>query len=255
MSGDIDLAVRRRLAEKISTVKRRAGLRTPIIDEIPLKAEVIESLDFPLPTTMGMIPVIAKGTAYGAEAGRWYRVTFVKPIRSPSVVCAGLARKGVVPEPPRIEPIPKLAEILEEALPKLELPSVPEKIGRFEIYFPWPLTEKGEELERMLNAMVEIVEKGLQRINDIIEKVDERLEKIRTTLNESLKAVSDRLETLRTGTNDRLLGLFPRLYGAWGLRADMAPTILNTRNVTDYGFEFLSMGATTAHWVAVGSRL
>ncbi len=80
------MAIRRRVAERFSTVKKRAGLETPILGEVPLVAEVLERFELP----KGVIPAMARGKAYGEVAGLWYRVRFPRPIYEPIVVYAFL---------------------------------------------------------------------------------------------------------------------------------------------------------------------
>lgn len=297
MSG---LAVRRRLADRISSVKRRTRVETPVIDELPLKARVIRSLDFTFPKVRGIIPVMAKGQAYGKTAGRWYRVTFPKRIIDPTVVCVALAKKGDMPRPGDIVKIkelvdvPKIKEltkVLKDKIPDLTIPkwtlviptaadfvklvkgflgdwgwanwirdAVASGIGRWE-YWIWDKMFRPRGLEQMNEVIQRIQDRINSRLgyirstlNTKLGEIDDRLELIRTRLNTRLDQIGDRFETLRKRTEDSLKTLFPRLYEAWGLRKDMAPTILNIKNVTDYGFHFLSVGETTAHWLAVGER-
>lgn len=147
--------LRRKVAERISKVKERAGLETPMLDEVPLRAERIESLELPFPRVRGVIPVIAKGRATGAVAGRWYRVVFPRPIADPTVVCVGLARKGEVPRVAlpdisvgaveklraleKLVDIPSIAElkkILAEAIPDISIPKISISVPRWTMVVP-----------------------------------------------------------------------------------------------------------------------
>lgn len=299
------MALRRRLAERISTVKAQAGLEAPILKEVPVPAKIVSSEIFFSAESItslkqvgrvGILPVIVKGEAKGDIAGLWYKVRFPRAMIHPQVVAVAEARKGVRPDPgqtPKLAPLEKLAKIpeikaldkiLETGIPKLKLPHIRETIGEFVVSKPYgcpPICPPGtglvQDLAKALNKAVDVVEAGLKRINDIVDKIDYRLEKIRTTLNTKLTEIDDRLDTLRTKVNDRLAvatadvddrfetlrtntntvfsGLFPRLYSAWGQRSDMALTTVNVRNVTGTGFEFLSMGDTTIHYIAIGKRI
>lgn len=119
--------LRNRVAERVAPLKKRLAIKTPILDEVPLRAELIGAYEFPFPRVAGIIPVLVHGKAYGEVAGRWYRVTFPRPIFNPSIVCVGEARRGELPRPtireiaiPPIEEIPRIEIPAVEEIPALE---------------------------------------------------------------------------------------------------------------------------------------
>jgi len=263
------MAVRRRIAERVSTVTERAGLRTPILEERALLAETLERFELP----KGVIPAMARGKAYGKTAGLWYRVRFPRPIYEPIVVCVGEARRGDIPRSKLIPTIEELKKVLKEKIPDLTIPkwtlvmptadafvdlvkgffgdwgwanwirdAIAWAIGNFE-YAIWDTLFRPRGLEKMN----ELLGRTQDRIND-------RLEKIRGIFNTKLGDIDGRLDTLRTRANTSFETVFPRLYDAWGLRRDMALTALHIRNVTSTGFEFQSYGSTTCWWLCVGRR-
>lgn len=294
------MALRRRIAERISRLKQRTAVETPILEELPLTAKSLGKFELPFPEVRGILPVLARGEAYGETAGRWYRVSFPHPIVEPKVVAVAEGRKGRLPAIRRLPSIPDLEDlatipelppILKERIPDLTIPrwsihiptaddfvdlvkdffgdwglfnwmrdAIAWAIGNWE-YWIWDKMFRPRGLEKMNEILVKLqnrINDRLTRIRNTLNtklgEIDDRVETIRSRINRRLGDVDDRFETVRTKTNDALKVVFPRLYEAWGQRTDMAVTIANIRNVTSNGFEFLSMGETTIHWVAVGRR-
>lgn len=226
------MAIRRRVAERISKVKKRAGLETPILGEVPLMAEILERFELP----KGVIPAMARGKAYGETAGLWYRVRFPRPIYDPVVVCVGEARRGEIPRSKLVPTIPpleklldirvidKLKKVLKERIPDLTIK------WKWEIYIP--TADDFKKLVRdflgdwgAFNFMRDWIAdgfggfeywiwdklfrpRGLEKLNDLLETIrgrfNDRLEKIRSTFNTKLEDIDDRLDTLRSRVNDRL---------------------------------------------------
>jgi hypothetical protein len=96
------MVLRNILAKRLSGL-RKAGVETPIINEIPVPAEIVKmDLLEPYanrPEIMGLfmnLPVIAYGTGYGETAGQWYRVTYLKPIAHAQPVCVAEGRTGTI---------------------------------------------------------------------------------------------------------------------------------------------------------------
>ena len=279
------MAVRRIIAETIRGPLKRAGIKTPILDEVPVKAEIISSLEFVFPAVMGLIPVIVRGKAYGEVAGAWYKVFYPRRISDPSVVAIGEGRKGEIPPvwAPTISipkvfvkvasaKVPKLADI---KVPKIDLPRIPTSIGEFEC--GWAISGLCDGL----NDMVEKVERGLRRINELRDKLATTLDQVKSSMQSMDAKVDDlrakvnvAVDTLRKnvisgsntafstmGTNVRsavnsgLAKVLPGLYDAWGIPRTMALTPLHIRNVTSTGFEFQSYGKTTCYYIAIGKRI
>jgi len=287
------MAVRRKIAETISTVAKRAGLETPVLEELPILAE-ITALEFAFPRVLGVVPVIVRGKAYGKTAGLWYRVTFPRPVIDPTVVCVAEARRGEIPtvKMPTIRitrvgiaevglaevGLPKLAKIV---VPEVRILRVPTALGRFEC--GWAISGLCDGL----NKMVVKLETALTRLNEVIDKVRDGFDNIRSSLesvnakvddlrdkanaavvdlrnkaNETISTlrtnVDGALDSLRISTEgsvtDGLGRVIPALYDAWGIPHVMALTAVHIRNVTSTGFEFQSFGDTTVYYIAVGSR-
>lgn len=271
------------VAEKVSGLKRRVELETPIVEEIPRPAKILSSVEMAFPPALGMVPVIVRGKAYGETAGLWYRVTFPRALHEPSVVAVGEGRGGVIPTPkaPTITIAPVSISIASAGVPKaasIVVPAVrkghvPTSLGRFSC--GWAISG----LTDGLNDLVETLESVLVRINQIIDDAYSAIENIRASLtslnakvddlrakvNDALASFRDNvqtpvnsaLNTLRSNTesavNEGLAKVIPSLYDAWGIPRNMALTPLHIRNVTSTGFEFQSYGKTTCYYIGVGS--
>lgn len=205
------MAVRRTIAETVRRPLKRAGVKTPILDKIPLPARIISSSEFVFPAAMGVIPVIARGKAYGEVAGVWYKVFFPRAIRDASVVAIGEGRTGEIPvvKAPTISipkvsvaiptvsvrvasaKVPKVADI---KVPKIDLPSIPTSLGRFEC--GWAISGLCDGL----NDMVVILERGLRRINELRDKLATTLDQVKS----SMDGIDAKVDDLRAKVNTAL---------------------------------------------------
>ncbi len=140
--GVMGLAFRRRIAERIAAPLKRVGIETPILDEVPRKAEVLHEEFFELvgggriaeAVEVGevggriaeriRVPVFAHGKAYGETAGLWYKVSFPRRIGNPSVVCVGEARTTDFRKR-EIEKIPDLTIGKTSPIPLIEKIAIP----------------------------------------------------------------------------------------------------------------------------------
>lgn len=273
------MALRRRIAQVIGTPLKRAGVKMPILEEVPLRAEMIRSLELVFPAVTGIIPVIARGKAYGEVAGRWYRVFFPRALRDPSVVAIGEGRKGEIPKliMPKISiptvkvPTVKLPEIKDVAIPVVEVPYI-------NLTFPYYKTDVAllQELVDTLNRTTRMLYDLQSRVNDGIGSINTALKKLRETFKATKDALVDFRSKVQTGFNEYraniqigfnkdaantessvntgLAKVLPALYNAWGIPSTMALTPLHVRNVTTTGFEFQSYGKTTCYYIAIGRR-
>lgn len=255
------MALRDMVAERVSGLKKRIPVETPIIQEVPMSAKILSSQALVFPQVGGNIPVIIHGKAYGDRAGLWYRVLFPRVLTEPSVAAIGEARKGAVPTPkaPTIvvstTEVPKGAKI---SISSVAIDHVPTSLGRFTC--GWAI--KG--LTDGLNDLVKTVEAAFVKVNDVIDSLEKGLNETRDSLN-SLDAKVDDLRdkvnaafesqrvNTQTSINSGLAAIIPNLYKAWGIPEGMILTSLHTRNVTSTGFEFQSYGKTTCYYIAVGS--
>lgn len=280
------MALRRRLAERMSRLKP-AGLETPVISEIPLRAEIISQLELPFPPVLGRIPIIVKGKAYGEVAGRWYRVVFPRALKDPSVTPVGVARGTTLPK----VTVPTIAIKAVDKIPKVDLPVITITVPRIKWKIPtaddfidgikehlgdwsvfnwmrdalayayghaqyWGYSTFTKPWQVKMNAVLGNVytsfDNTRKAINDTISRINDRIETVRTRVNDGFDTLRD---NTKTAVDGGLARLFPALYGAWGIPRNMALTPLHVRNVTRTGFEFQSYGKTTCYYIAVGERL
>ena len=274
------MALRRRLAEVIARPLKRVGVQTPILEEVPLRARRISSLELAFPAIRGIVPVIERGKAYGEVAGRWYRVLFLRPIQDPSVVAIGEARKGAIPKVivPRIS-IPTV-KVPTVAIPKIKdvvLPDV--NIPYINLSFPYYKTDVSmlKELVDSLNRTTKMLYSVQSRVNDGIYWINTAFDKFTETFKATKDAIADLRGNVQAGfnqyrvniqtafnreaantessVNTGLARILPALYDAWGIPRTMVLTPLHVRNITSTGFEFQSYAKTTCYWLAVGRRL
>jgi len=255
----------------------------PALKNIPLAAEIKSQTAFSFPESLGKVPVIERGTAYGKTAGQWYRVTFRRELYDPSVVAVAMVRAGSIPKPTIAginiatvtvsvvsAAVPKSASI---TLPTVRQGSVPTSLGRFTC--GWAVTG----ITDGLNDLMTTLENVFARLNEVIEdlistaqeakgslqsldaKVDDLRGKVNTALSTLAtnvqKSTNTGLDGLRKNTegsiNSGLQTALAQLYAAWGLPTNVAVTPIHVRNVTLSGFEFQSFGDTTVYYIAVGS--
>jgi len=232
------MVLRETVAERVSGLKKRVPVETPIIQEVPVPAKIISSALLTLPEAEGIIPAIARGKAYGETAGFWYRVIFTRPLTDPSVVAVGEGRSGVIPKPSA--GVPAAAKI---TIPSARTGHVPTSLGRFDC--GWAIAS----LTDGLNDMTGTLESVLRRLNEVVDDVYSGLNETRN----SLKSLDAKVDDLRNKVNDAFVAVIPALYDAWGIPRTMALTPLHVRNVSSAGFEFQSYGKTTCYYIAVGS--
>ena len=264
------MAIRRRIAERIATPLKRAGVETPVLEQIPHRAEELAAFYYePVhQSSRGQIaeliriPAFAHGKAYGETAGFWYRVTFPKPINNPNVVAVAEGRRGAIPAvtAPRITiPTVDLPTIPPITIPDIVIPRVPTSLGRFEC--GWAIAS----LTDGLNDLMVVLERVLVRVNEIIDKTSDAVAKTRenirdvydslTDFRSKVQAALDKYQVnIESSVNSGLGQILPALYAAWGIPSNMVISPVSIRNVTSTGFEFQSLGKFTVHWLAIGTR-
>jgi len=267
------MGLRRRIAERIATPLKRVGAETPILEEIPHKAEVITAFYYEAVQQHSQgqvierlrIPTFAHGKAYGETAGFWYRVTFPKPIKNPTVVCVGEARKTTI-----------RTKIIEK-IPEIRIPEININIPDWEITMPTAddfvtLVKQFFGDWGAFNWMRDAIAwaignweyfwwnslfrpRGLEALNQyVLEPLRTSLDNIRVAINDTIGSINERIELIRLRVNEVTQDIIPALYNAWGIPHVMALTPLHVRNITSTGFEFQSYGKTTAYWIAIGTR-
>jgi len=215
------MILRQVLAERVSGLKRRVELETPIVEEIPRMAKILSSIEMAFaPTPLGLVPIIVRGKAYGEVAGLWYRVTFPRTLNEPSVATVGEGRGGVIPTPKAptitipavsigiakapsiaVAKVPTIA-VASAAVPKaasIVIPvartgKVPTSLGRFKC--GWAIAG----LTDGLNDLVETLESVLVRINEV---VDDLVSTVDNT-KKSVMSLDAKVDDLRTKVNDAL---------------------------------------------------
>ena len=266
------MAIRRRIAERIATPLKRAGVETPVLEQIPHRAEELAAFYYEAvqQSSRGQIaellriPAFAHGKAYGETAGFWYRVTFPKTILSPNVVAVAEGRRGEIPTVkaptisiPRVD-LPTLKDI---TIPDIVIGRLPTALGRFECGWMPPLPG----ITDGLNDLMVRLEEALARINEIIDKTSDAVAKTRENIRDVYDSLTDfrskvqaslnkYRDNIETSVNSGLARILPALYKAWGIPSNMAVTSINVRNVTSTGFEFQSLGKCTVHWICLGTR-
>jgi len=263
------LAIRRIIASRISGIKKFTGAELPIISEIPVPAEEIEAEYFDprelaRPASIeGIIdwilrmPKMAWGKANGREAGRWYSVSYGTTLTSPSVVCVGQGRSGEI----------TYRDIILSylywwhcnsclyswlALHGRTFSRCPE-CNSTNIYSE-PVTRDSTEW-MMRNLYWWAARKGLgdwgafNWLRDLVIAAFEWLGRAMGRITYALiDNIKDQVFYIRDRVNQRL----EDLYEMWGIPRNIALTPLHVRNVTSSGFQFLSLGDTTAYWFAIG---
>jgi len=274
------------LAERISPIKKRLKIETPIIDETAASAAILSNLALEFPEFLGRVPVVARGKAYGELAGVWYRVPFPKTLNEPSVVAVAEGRAGAIPSiaAPKISiatvEITTTSVAVPAAIP-VEIPvTVIPYLNESFPYLTSDLAWVREQICAPINKIVASLYRVQSRINDTIGRINEGFGKTKKAVEDTNKSISDlrvksesAINTGLSGSRDKtqralntsivntqdsvnkgLGALIPALYAAWGLPSTMIITPIHIRNVTSTGFEFQSYGKTTCYYIAVGSR-
>jgi len=280
------MTLRQIIAERISPIKKRLKIETPVIDETPVVAKILSELALELPEILGKVPMIARGKAYGETAGLWYRVAFAKALSEPSVVAVAEGRVGSIPSvaAPKITiarvEYPIISVAVPAAIP-VEIPTtVIPYINESFPYLTSDLAWVRDQICAPINRIVRSLYNVQSRINDTIGRINEGFAKTKKAVEDTNTSIGDlrgksesainmglsgssyytqrALNTTIINTQDSvnkgLASLIPSLYAAWGLPSTMLITPIHVRNVTSTGFEFQSYGKTTCYYIAVGSK-
>ena len=200
------MAIRRRIAERIATPLKRAGVETPVLEQIPHRAEELAAFYYEAvqQSSRGQIAELlriafAHGKAYGKTPGFWYRVTFPKTILSPNVVAVAEGRRGAIPEvtAPTIS-IPRVALPTMPSIPKVKIPTIPDitipdivigrvptSLGRFSC--GWAIAG----LTDGLNDLMVVLESVMARINEIIDKTSGAVKEVRDNVEDTIQSIKD----------------------------------------------------------------
>jgi len=212
--------VRELFAERLSPLKKRLKIETPILDEVPLPAKIISSEAMQLTEALGIIPMIARGKAYGEVAGAWYRVAFARSLVEPSVVVVGEARAGAIPSvaAPKITipivGVPATSVAVQAAVPVATVAvqtAIPVDIPVTLIpylneSFPYLASDiywVQEQICKPINKIVESLYRAQSKINDVIGRINDGYSKIKKGFENTNTSISD----LRTKTNTAVSNL------------------------------------------------
>lgn len=237
------------------------------------------------------IPSLCWGRSFGEEAGRLYRVNFDKTLTSPSVVCVGEARGGSISrrdilrvKMPDLKDIPRTVlywwncrscryswlavasaswgscpecrssniyraqiseETSEEMMNNLYWWAARKGLGDWTVAFNWlrdTIIWAFQWLGRAMGRIVMAIFSGLT------EQIDFTRDRINETVQDNFNALMGQVDVVEDRVNLRL----DDLYEMWGIPKNRLITPLHVQSVTSVGFEFLSLGNTTAHWIAIG---
>jgi hypothetical protein len=107
-----------------------------------------------------------------------------------------------------------------------------------------------DSTQSSFNTAIDNVVKSVQ---DAINKaLDNSGTSVQTAFNTTIDTINSRIPEQTDYIRDRINERLNDLYAMWGLPEKVALTVAHIRNITSAGFEFLSLGETTIHWIAVG---
>ena len=224
------MVLRRKIAERIAPPLKRVGLQTPILKQIPLRAEIISQEELTFPRVLGRIPVIVRGKAYGEVAGRWYRVVFPRAIKDPGVAPVGVARTTTLPRVPiptiRITPVGKIPAIVSKAvdkIPDVEFPVINITVPRIRWKIPTAddfingikqfLGDWGWAFNWIRDAIAwaygnaqywgysTFTKPWQEKMNVVLDNVYTSFDNTRKAINDRIKRINERFETMRTRVN------------------------------------------------------
>jgi len=262
------------LRERIRLFKRAVGIKEGPIERLtPVRSATI---------TIGEIRElaklkIAKGVAYGETPGVWYRVRFPSTIKDPQVIAVAEARSGELPritikKVPDIEAktISKIADIKAKTIRRISTTrediekAIRNSLGDWTVAFNWIRDAiayglsfifkwvfdviVGAQIDRVQDAMNDVISDFNDKVNKQTDKI---VDAVNSVISDFNKKVNDQIDIVTDRINDALASL----YDVWGIPYDVAITPVHIRNVKSDGFEFLSLGKTKIHWIAIGERL
>jgi len=219
------MGLRTIISDRISPLKKRLKLETPLIDEVPRTALIISNLAIEFPSHLGKVPMICRGKAYGENAGLWYSVSFPRALVDPSVVAIGEARKGVIPtvkapsiaiasaaapKPTDVTLKPAAISIASAAAPQVANITVPDvsipilPVGAPK--FSWDpgiipaLNKTMTSICDSLNVISDNIMAAQNRVNQVIFAIEDAFEKTK----DSIKSVDGKVNDLRNKENTAL---------------------------------------------------
>lgn len=227
-----------RVLERVREIKRELGIREGIIEKlIPVRSEVLQA-------EVGELALlkVAYGTAYGDKAGVWYKVPFKTTIFNPVVVAVSEAKTTKI----ITRKIEKVSDITAKTIDRVSVKrtdiedNIKKKLGDWGV-FNWIRDSIAYGLSYIFKWVFDVIVGD--QIDYVQEKVNEVIEDFNTKVNEQVDKITSRVNKVLTD-----------LYKMWGIPTDKALAPVHVRNVTNTGFEFLSLGKHKIYWIAIGKR-
>lgn len=187
------------------------------------------------------VPGVAKGVVVATGSG-WFRALYYDPLTGaqvtflapPTIVAIAEMRGGTpptvtaptitiptveLPTAPTISiptitlpsataiAVPAVAlpktPTIEIPLPSIDISPLSNLIGyRFDIFFPWPLTAKGDELEATLNKMMELWDSALYKLIAAVNAVNDGFKKARDAVIAVRDSLFDFRDKVQTAINE-----------------------------------------------------
>jgi len=253
--------------ERLRGLKRELGIREGLLERLtPIAGRRVKLRE------VLRIRIIS-GISYGEEAGVWYRVDFGTRLRDAEVVAVGEARETriitrlidkvpdvdipTVKRPPNVG----LKEIERVEITREEIEAeIKEALGDWGIWnwvrdaIAWASSFGAHFAYRVISGVAtdKIRDTINVAIRDFNTRINRQTDYIYSDLNVTIRATNEKVNRQIDIITDRVNRVLYDLYSMWGLPTDLSMVPVHIRNVTETGFEFLSLGKTTIHWIAVG---
>lgn len=109
------------------------------------------------------------------------------------------------------------------------------------------------EIETKVNLLKNTVQSNFGTVTSTINtQVNETINNIQLVMNNAVGALDGKITTQTTALQNRANQTLRDLYDMWGLTPGIAATPIHVRNITETGFEWLSLGNTKIHFIAIG---
>jgi hypothetical protein len=109
------------------------------------------------------------------------------------------------------------------------------------------------EIETKVNLLKDRVQANFgTTIASINTEVNNTIVNIQSTVSKAVGALDGKITTQTTALENRANQTIRDLYSMWGLTPGIAATPIHVRNITETGFEWLSLGETKIHFIAIG---
>ena len=265
------MTLRQILAERVSPLKKRLKIQTPVISEVALPADILSSLALELTSILGQIPVICRGKAYGEVAGTWYHVPFTKSLYEPSVVAVAEGRAGAIPSVVAptivIGTVDVAAASVDVATASVDIATasvavpaaIPVDIPTTVIpylneYFPYLVSDVAwvqTQICNPVNKIVEALYRVQSRINDTIGRINDGFNKTKTAVQNTNSSISDLRGKSETAINSGLSKSRDNAQKA--LNSGLSTVRDNTQKALNAGFSKVKDNTQSALNTTIGN--